>query len=160
MTNQDKQIVTAYEVAQMEVAEIGEEFDIPIEAVKLCLLQNSRAYYSSVKESSSGDGVCEELVGVSNTNEPELFDAQDMNAARDAIRSLVYSEIDNVRLKASKFIIDEKKGRNDLKAVRDIGISVGILAERFKQARKAMERVSSPIINVEATSTSNKQLAA
>ncbi len=172
MTSQDQQIVVAYEINDMPVEEIAETLGYELEAVKISLLQFSKIYYnkakveranefarqtgkSTVVAEQSGTQTPDQQNFVSNMNEDgtakqaPLFDEQDVTQAKMVISSLMYGEVEAVKFRAARFIIDEAKGRNDLKLIRDVGVPIALINDRIRNARIARERShkQNPITN-------------
>jgi len=62
-----------------------------------------------------------------------------LNLAKSTIKALcVGSEIDSVRFKAAEFIVNEVKGRNDLKALKENKFNIVMISETMSKAREAM----------------------
>jgi hypothetical protein len=130
MTCTAAQIVTLYEDVGMSPEQIAEDQDMSIEVIKLALSQHSRVYRNALIEND------------------ECFSTDEYNAAKQAISSLVYADDESTRFRAAKFIINEKKGRNDIlmnkngKVLGQNGIgSINILVinQQMARARKSLE---------------------
>jgi hypothetical protein len=141
MTAANQQIVTMYEVCEMSVEDIASETGYDLTAVKTALMQCSKKFCqdSGINGRDATHKVLE-----------DLFGAEDVMLAKDAITSLSRgSEVDAVRFRASRFIIDEVKGRNDVRALQKLNINVTVFNEqlaRAKEQRKlARERVKKSI---------------
>lgn len=136
------QIVDVYE-SGVPIDAIASEFAYEIDAVKLILLQCSLKYRREVT------GIVNDNLGISESFETpsDTFTADDELMAKNAIKSLSRdSEMDNVRLKASIYIVDDRKGRNDavLKGLAKAGgvggFNITVVNNHFKEMRAAMAR--------------------
>lgn len=88
------QIVTAFETLGLSLEQIAGQFDIEVDEVRAILFDNSRAYRQQCGRLRSEDEV------------EELLTEYRALAKR--------SEVDAVRERALRFLIDERKGRNDI----------------------------------------------
>lgn len=131
----EDQIVTAY-AEGMSPSEIAEQFGVDELSVKEVLLRKSRPYREGVKEKKED---------VSEGELEEMFDIV-KNIARG-------QQFDNpgVALKAAKFVIDEKKGRNG-SADRGGAINVLMFNEELQRVRAGLSerKRSLGLIEVEA----------
>ena len=128
------QIVTLYEVEGMSIEAIAESLGLEIESVKLALASSSPKYAKDNKE---------------------LFSDSDLANASLVMNSLLYSELDAVKYRASKFIINEKLGRNDnLKLLRSnlTNISINNINIQLLKAKEAIKRGKAKINNVKEIS--------
>lgn len=125
------QILTAYEKLKMSPAEIANDMNLDEVAVKTVLLQ------------FSGDFNDNNDLAVAKGEEP-LFSKFDATAAAVGIKQLAdSSEVDAVKLKANMYIIDEYKGRNDMRALKENKFNITVINEAVKRARIAMDRAKS-----------------
>jgi|KBSSwiStaDraftv2_1062776.scaffolds.fasta_scaffold06488_9 hypothetical protein len=95
---QDKatRIVTAYETLGLNIEEISEQLDIDYDDVKVQLWENSKSYRNSLQnDSDTSEDKYQELLRMYET------------LARN-------SDVDSVREKALRNLINEYRGRNDL----------------------------------------------
>lgn len=120
MTN--SQIVSAYENSNISVDQLAEVFDLEIGVVKMALNSGSRKFRQNLKEST------------------EYFDKKDVDFARDAMVGLLQCEIDAVRFRSAKYILDEKKGRNDVKELSHTNINVNLINVQMQRAIEAADR--------------------
>lgn len=132
------QVITAYTKCNMTVEQIAEDLDYEVPAVKLALDQYCPAFQ---KEVDAGN--------------IEVFSKDDEELAKEAIRSLVTeSRIDSVKMRAAEFIINERKGRNDLAgSFRESKFNITIISETMSKAREAMAKA-----RVAANEKKQKQL--
>lgn len=139
------QVVDVYE-SGVPIEAIASEFNYEVDAVKLILLQCSKVYQRAVTGIKSL-----ELLNRDMNDEPisDTFTSDDEIMAKNAIRSLAReSEMDNVRLKAAIYVVDERKGRND--AIKNLaraggvgGFNITVVNNHFKEMRAAMARAKS-----------------
>ena len=123
------QIVSMFETLGMGVEDIAEQQGMDPIAVKAALLQGSRMYRESQVKSGKQDEEC----GVFTSREEQL--------ARQAIVDLASgSDDEHIRLKAAKYIRDDKKGRLDKAAVGKLNINVLVFNETLRKARAAKAR--------------------
>jgi hypothetical protein len=107
MTIASESIVTLYEVNNLTVEEIAEVESLGVVEVKQLLAQYSRVYRERlVRGNGSGSGN-------GKKGEEEITEAEMLEIMTSLARS---SENDNVRLAAAKYVRDELKGRNDVRA--------------------------------------------
>lgn len=154
MNAADKEIVTRFEDLDMSVDDIAVDLGVEPDAVRLSLTQNSARYRNAVKRGERG--------------EDEVFTDMICNRAARVMEQLLDSEEDIVRFRASKFVIDEYKGRNDaavrgLKAAQQLGVSVLQINEAIRKARLMRLRNAEQPAAIDVTSSSslsndNKQL--
>src|SRR2546430_16252446 len=126
MTN--TQIVELYERGDMSIEDIAKEFSLEVEAVKMTLISGSTKYRRALKE------------------EKELFTKSDLEAASQIMSSLLYAENEAVRYRASRFIINEKCGRNDVKELQNVNLNVNLINMQLSKAREAIERGKCKVI--------------
>ncbi len=135
MNNADRQIVEAYEVESLTPEQIASDLGYDPTAVSLSLAQYSPAYQQKNKELVKAD-------------EKPLFDDVHMNRARDVMVALTMNtDSPQVQYQAAKFIINEKKGRNDLGKLKSIGISVTVFNEGLAKAMAIKEQVKLRALN-------------
>lgn len=128
-------IVTAYEVCNMSPDEIAEAEGLELEVVKLALKQNSRIFNAGIK----------------GGQEEDITDAEYKQILGKYKELALYSESDFVRERASRQLINEKKGRNDLKKSQRSLLRTNILMvnNMIVQARQSKQSVKLPTIDVE-----------
>jgi len=117
------QIVVAYEEAGLTPEEIAADLEMDVTSVKLALAQNSRVYKKALGQ------------------EVEVVSDAEVSEMHSIIKSIAVSQqFDNpgVALKAAKWIIDEKKGRNDAKVNTTNKINVVVFNEKLASARERM----------------------
>lgn len=143
------QVLTAYEQCNMSPEDISLDLGYALEAVKLCLLQNSKKYKALV---TTKDG---------DFANRELFDENDVALAKRTMKELcIASEVDSVRFKAAEFIINEKMGRNDVKALQATGVSISQFNDMMQKARSAMEAAKRKARVIDVSNVVPKAIAA
>lgn len=145
------QIVTAYEECDMTPEEISREMGYDLSAVKYALMSGSSKFCdSALTKANDAEGNPQ----LSLADSP-LFDDNVLREAKGVMRELMNSsEIDMVRLRAATFVIDEAKGRNDLKALKETKLNITVVSETMIRARQAMARAKGKALDVLET---NKQ---
>lgn len=134
MTDGNAQIVAAYEVCNLTPEEISREYGYDLTAVKMVLTQCSRQF---VNQFCGRDASKEE-----DKEADALFTKEDMRNAADVYRTLSReAESEVVRLKASEFIINERKGRNDVKVIQNAPkVNIVMINEQIIRAREMVMR--------------------
>lgn len=132
MIASSEQIVTLYEDLGVKPPEIAEALECELGAVELVLAQSSAKYRASKAIAQTG----------SNSNkaigQTRLFDdEQAAEAARVLLQQMQYSEDEHIRQKAARFVIDEVKGRNDVKNIRHLTLNVNSINDQMRRAREA-----------------------
>lgn len=160
ITPASQSILEAYETLGLSVSDISEQNGLEPDSVKAVLYQFSRKYRDSLKDTISAS--CKE----NKDYLKESFGRDSYSAAKEAIAGLLYTaDCDAVRFRAAKFVIDEEKGRNDMKALQGVNINVGLINEQILKARAARTRAlggpgpalnldtqtEAPAIDIEAT---------
>lgn len=140
MTNQ--QIVKLYEDSNLAIEELASVFSIEPEAVKLALVNGSTKYRAELKK------------------DPSLFTEADLDSAVMTMNQLLTAEQEGVRYRAAKFIINEKKGRHDIKNVKNLNLNVNIFndqmrMEKMKRAMAIVEPVTTETITDKPESEHN-----
>lgn len=140
MTNVATQIVELYESCGLSAEQIAESQDLDVATVKLALSQYSPKYRSALRENE------------------ETFTEDEYTAAKQAIASLLYAEDENTRLRAAKFVINEAKGRHNIKQIvtPEANFNILIINQQMAKARESLEKSKSkapPIIDVESTNS-------
>src|SRR6266699_3619749 len=100
------QIRELYETGNMEPIQIAEALSLDENSVKMVLISSSSKFRKEVKENKT------------------LFSTEDFNLARQKMAGLIFSELDNVAFRASRFIINENLGRNDIQQMKLLNINV------------------------------------
>lgn len=126
MTAANEQIVSAFEDSGMSVDEIAQGLGFDIIAVKAVLMQHSPIYRKQSKKEDAlqfTEDEASEMKGII------------LNIAR-------YEEDDqNLKFKAAKFILEDKKGRLDIgKQMPALNINVLSFNEQMKKALAAEQR--------------------
>lgn len=119
MTN--KQIVLAYEEGKLSVKEIAEQFQIEEESVRIALAADSGEFRKELKKDKT-------------------FTEETLDNAVQVMSTLLFSEHDHVKLKASKFIINEHKGRHDVKNLKTLSINVNLINTQMRRAKEALQK--------------------
>jgi hypothetical protein len=133
MTAANQQIISAYEDLGMTPDEIAQDQDLDVAAVKSVLIQFSTAFRKDVKKDDALD-----------------FTEDQVRRATDVILHLAqYSEDENIRFRAARYIRDDKKGRLDvIKSMTGLNINVLTINEQMKRAIDAVNK-SKGIIDVD-----------
>lgn len=121
------EIVTCYEKLKMTPEEIAQDLDLQPRAVEAVLCANSAMFRAQTTKEERA----------------EIFSDQDMIDAANVIKNSMHSDDDHVAFRAARFIIDEKKGRNDARA--DIGKNVSALTLSDKLA-SALEAANKALV--------------
>lgn len=137
MTAGNQSIVTAFEELGMTPEQIAEQEGYDIVSIKSILMQNSSLYRKACKVEDSLDFTDEEA---------QMAKSVLVNLAR-------YSEDENLQMRAATFIIQDKKGRLDLKnQMTGMNVNVALFDSQLVRALEAVARAKEPkrIVNVEA----------
>ena len=131
MSNDNTQVIAAYENTKMSADEIADSLGMDLLAVKTILSMESAKYRKDTKE----DVTEEEL--------DEMF-----GVVKDIARSgLTRVQQPGVALRAATFLINEKKGRNDprnlLKGLVGSGITITMINDRLAGMKQAKARTLS-----------------
>lgn len=144
LTPDNTQIVLCFEKHQMSPEQISEDLGYDLGVVKQILLQCSQAYYKMLFGSSKDSIVADE----------NLFSKDDAIQAAQRIKGLAESaELETVKFRANQHIIDEYKGRNDIKALANQSFTATMLNDIMNKAREAMRRAESKAIELRQNST-------
>jgi hypothetical protein len=136
VTAANQQIISAYEQLGMSPDEIAQDQDLDVAAVKSVLIQFSTVFRKDLKIDESLD-----------------FTEEQVKRATDVILHLAqYSDDENLRFRAARYIRDDKKGRLDV-VQQMTGLNINVITIN-EQMRKALEAVnkSKEIVDVESTS--------
>jgi hypothetical protein len=133
MLDGNRQLVAAYETAGMSPEDIAADFGLEVASVKLTLMNESPVYRRAYRKVDED---------VSEAEMKEMFQVL-MHVARN--------EIDHPgqRRKAAEFLINERKGRNDLAKGSQKNINVTIVDQRLKRAKLALERTTALPLKIE-----------
>lgn len=135
MAPANQQIVTAYEECGMSPEDIAQDLGYSLEAVKMVLLQHSQEFSDKALSVANGKRAEAE----SEAADEPVFTKADLAIAKATIKALAAgAEAEAVRYRASEFIINEVKGRNDLKALHNNNFNVVMIQEAMTKARAAM----------------------
>ena len=124
------QITELYESSEMEPIAIAEALGLEEESVKMVLISSSSKFRKEAKNNS------------------KLFSSDDFQLAKQRMAQLIYSEKDNVSYKASKFVIYENLGRNDVQTMKLLNVNVNLINTQMAAAKKAIENGKNKIIDV------------
>lgn len=151
MTATAQQIVTLFEEVGLTPEQIAEDQEMDISVVKLALTQHSPQYRSALRENE------------------ETFSDDEYNAAKMAISGLVFAEDESVRLRAATFVVNEKKGRNNIlcnKNGRQLGnntnFNILVVNQQLARAREALDKSkgnTSKVIDVETKISDESKVA-
>jgi hypothetical protein len=131
-------IVKLYEEDNLPVEDIALAYGLTKEQVELALAQGSVKFRAAVKK------------------DPTLFSDSTFNIAAQTMEQALYAEhpdgtIDyNTRVRAAKFIINEHKGRHDIKAVQGLNINVSNFNVQLKNAMEALVKGKQKVIDIPA----------
>lgn len=119
----DEQIVRLYEDEGVDIETLSKTFNIDEESIRLSLLNKSIKF---------------------RKNKDETFDDEIYNNAKLVMSQLLFAENESVKYRTSKFIINEKLGRNENKHIgkdfKNITINVLQINEQLKKAKDAKKR--------------------
>ncbi len=131
----DIQIVTMYEELGFSPEEIAEDLDYDIVAVKSSLISHSKKYASLF---TTKDVLTPEQAEANK----ELFTDDDMRVAANVMKDLATgAEAENVKFRAAEFIINERKGRNDIKALKETQVNIVMFNEQIARAKAVQEKM-------------------
>ena len=134
MNTTNDQVVKLYEEFSMGPEEISEALGgLSEEGVRIILAARSRKFRGEAKAKGEFADVVEE--------------------AKSVMASLMhYTEQPGVMYKAAKFIINENKGRHDVKSkggeLRNLNVNVRVISEHIEKAKAAKEAARNKIIDV------------
>ena len=116
-----EQIIRLYEDDNISVEELAEAFpELNIEAIKIALANGSSKYRKAVVKDS------------------QMFGEDTFEAAKTVMASLIYAEEPTIKYRAAKFILNENKGRHDLKDMKSNNLfgNVNLINIHLEKARK------------------------
>src|SRR5438552_6917279 len=105
----------------MEPIAIAEALGLDENSVKMVLISSSSKFRKEAKENKT------------------LFSTDDFNLAKQKMAGLIFSDHDNVAFRASRFIINENLGRNDIQQVKLLNINVNLLNDQLVNMKKAID---------------------
>ena len=127
MTAANQKIVSAYEVLNMSPDDIANAEGFDLGAVKIILNQCSSKY----RADCSGNDVDESLD----------FSDIDLVAANAVITQALYSDDEFLRVRAAKYIRNDKKGRLDIKRdLRQLNFNIIQINDHFRQAMESLQQ--------------------
>lgn len=129
MTAANATIVTSYEVLELSVEDIAAQEGLEVESVKAILAGHSSLYRERLRSDSA-------------TEDISNGEFEDIKSAMKQIA--LYGEQEGVRLKALRFLWDEKKGRNEIKkdeGARNLRVNVLIFNQQLKKIREVRSKV-------------------
>ena len=144
MTAATYSIVQAFEELAMTPEEIAEDQEVELASVKAILMQNSSKYRKTCKKDAD---FC--------------FTDDEGIAAKQVIANLMrYSDDENLRFRAAKYLLDDKKGRLDI-VKEQTGLNINILQfnQHMKEALEAVKRSKEQLCNSAAINIESRQLA-
>ena len=155
MTAANKQIIAAFEDCGLGPGEIADSLGWEISAVKSILSVHSRKYRQMIKDSEgeTGEGNPGPLNEESQSSNTDITQ-EEYEEFLQAYKSLALNaEVESVRERALRNLINERKGRNDILAPSKVGnLNINQINILIKQARGEMKELlgrASPI-NIEA----------
>jgi hypothetical protein len=128
---ENTQIVALYDKeTSLTVETVAAMFQRDVEAIKFVLAAGSQRYRQETKE------------------KPELFSQDDDLLARETIKQLCYAENEGVRLKAALSIVDERRGRRDVKKdAKTIGtININVFNQHLQKGRERLKRIKGEVV--------------
>jgi hypothetical protein len=125
MSGASQQIVSAFEDLGLSPEDIAESQDLEVSAVKSILMQFSSVFRKAAKKEESLD-----------------FTVDEAQEAKAAIISVMrYTDDDNLKLRAARYLLDDKKGRLDnIQAHAGLNINVIQINDQMRRAIQARER--------------------
>lgn len=145
MFSGNAQIVQMYEELDLSPGEIAETLEIDEQAVHLTLASNSVKFRKEKAIEKAGNDSSYAQVNA------DLFTKGDVDEAAAVIANLCkFSEDEHIQMRAANFIINEAKGRHDLKHIKNLNLNVTLINDQMKRAREAKERAKSKVIDVPA----------
>lgn len=124
------QVKELYENGGMDTISIAEALSLDEHSVKMVLISSSHKFRTEAKKNKT------------------LFTDSDLDLAKSKMVGLICSEHDNVAFRASKFIINENLGRNDIQQVKNMNINVNLLNDQLLNMKKAIQNGKEKIIEV------------
>lgn len=125
MLNINRQIVNMYEVDGCTPEEIAEELDWEVEAVKTALMQSSTSYRKAVKKDTA------------------LYTEEEVQKVARALYHIALDDsIENVgaRVRAGQFVVNEAKGRNDVrKELGNTQVNIMVIQDRLQNMKRVIE---------------------
>lgn len=147
MTGQETAIVTLFEEAGLEPAEIAEQLSLETESVKFCLSVHSKLFRSQAFKPNGNNQ------NKGSSLDTSVFSEEEFKNAAQTLSSLVYSDDDHVRFRASKFVLDESKGRHATKSnIGKVNINIAVFNDQLKRAREAKEKAKGTVVDVQIVS--------
>jgi len=154
-TIDNMQLISMYESLCMSPEEIATDLGYPLEGVKLVLLGGSDKYREWLKENNNRESAPDSSL-LPREEKESLFTTDDCKMAARTISELARgAELESVKLRASEFIINEHKGRNDVAVLGAQNFSITLINQAMINARKQMKKaegVEDNIINLEKVS--------
>lgn len=137
MPGTDQQVVAMYELGQMSPEEISEQLQLELVAVRNCLMQHSRMFRESIKNTGAA-------IQQQQPEEVQDVTDQDFQLLRSAALSIALGDADDVgaatKARMIKFLWNEKKGRNNTKGNSSVKANIFVLNQSIIQAREAVSR--------------------
>lgn len=125
MLNLDRTIVNAYEIERMTPEVIADDLGISLSSVKKSLVENSSEFRKAVKA------------------DKEFFSSEEINRIAQALYRIALDdapEAKSAAVKAGIFLINEAKGRNDVRSNgTNLQININVVQERLKNMKRVIE---------------------
>lgn len=143
MTAVDNMLVVAYEVEGMSPEEISEVEELEVSVVKNTLMQHSSKYKQENKSVSQEENTS----GISESEYQDILNGVKQIA--------LYEEQSHTKLKASLYLIEEYKGRNDARArgtsksgapVVNINMGAALLNHHLRKAKEVSARIRQELL--------------
>jgi hypothetical protein len=147
MTSANQAVVTCYEVLGMSIEQIAEDQGgLDPLSVKCCLLANSKKYRDEQDDLLKGkEKSLATTSGNANGGEepkPSFLDKHQYARIKEAYYNLALeSEVDSVRERAMRNLINEQNGRNDIKnqSPKSNNFNILLINERLEKSRAILE---------------------
>lgn len=148
MSGGDQQVVALYELNAMSPEMIAEVLGYDVLAVKSALASHSRIYRESFKQEvllARGASSLDIQQATNDSQEGEIVNNEQFQQLKQAAINIALSSDDNVgaatRARMIKFLLNEKKGRNDVRGqVKNIHTNVILINQGLQQAKEAIRR--------------------
>lgn len=149
MSGGDQQVVALYELNAMSPEMIAEVLGYDVLAVKSALSTHSRIYREAIKQEVLLAGGSNNLIDIqqvtNDSQEGEIVNNEQFQQLKQAAINIALSSDDNVgaatKARMIKFLLNEKKGRNDVRGqVKNIHTNVILINQGLQQAKEAIRK--------------------
>ena len=138
-------IKALYENEALSPDQISEALEMPIESIKVSLLQNSPKFRQDIKLPS---------------NDKDFTD-DELETAKIAIARCMNAEDEHLAFKAAKFVFNERKGRHNIKSlVKNVNLNINLINAQMQNARAAKERAinKKPVKEIQVKDESSRSV--